>query len=196
MCHRFHCYVQSPNVSWIFSLEVYTSEEVSYPDEFNSGRKDRKYVRKVIRKNFPGLPQDLPTLGDSLFHTLLVEVPPEILLKNPLHPPYYLARFEKVLSHNIQADILAAWGNLLHPSRQPKCRINHGGERSGTPAYHLGIWEMFNSKPTISLEAREQTPEVIKAIDYFLSFFHRTVAGKINRLLKRYAPHQYEQQQR
>lgn len=174
--------------------EVYIAS--GYPQEFLFTRKDWELVHTVINKNYRSAPEQLRTLGTNPGQTLQLKAPSLALSLYLDHPPYFLLRFDSVLTTKLQNNILAAWDYMQHPSRRPVIRIKHAAERSGTPAIHLGAWELYKTTPDLTRETREQSIETLKAMDSLLKIFHSVVAMKINNLMKRYCPRLYCIQQK
>ncbi|KAF9474886.1 hypothetical protein BDN70DRAFT_898616 [Pholiota conissans] len=170
-----------------FSVE---NKIAKYPDEFLAIQSSSKVVAKQLRIHFPGLQTRQLESADST-RKLLFPVPtPENRLLDPLHPPYLAMRFPSVVSPKTNSRLVLAWDKLLASGvKFPKVDPN----RSTTPALHLGIWEIFSSKPFISANSR-QTPEVNKSIDIFLGLVGKLLAPKIGALLKEHCPDQYARQ--
>jgi len=68
--------------------------------------------------------------------------------------------------------------------------------RSRTPALHIGVWHIYGSEPRITRETRDQSPEVIEAMDRLLEAIKRWVVPRVKNFLKNYCPHQWARQQR
>jgi len=113
---------------------------------------------------------------------------------NSLHSPYLAARFHDVLKHQEQTTLVAAWDalnalDIKYPKPEPQ-------RSKASPALHLGIWENYRLLPIISSDAQDQAPDVILAMDNFLSLIGKFIAPKLGNLLHRYFPQQYFRQER
>jgi hypothetical protein len=93
-----------------------------------------------------------------------------------------------------QGKILRAWDQVQATS--PRHLIKREGARSTTPAYHWGVWEVTASRPYITLESHQQTPEAILAIDNLLGLVKKHVVAKIIKITKEYLPYQWIRQER
>jgi hypothetical protein len=110
-----------------------------------------------------------------------------------LHPPYLAVRFHDVLKLPARMALLDAWDTLhLLKVRYPKPEP----QRSKSPALHLGVWETYSMLPFVTADSRAQAPDVISAMDHFLSLVGQLIAPKIKNLLQQYFPAQYSRQQR
>ncbi|KAG2029698.1 hypothetical protein BDR03DRAFT_813490, partial [Suillus americanus] len=116
----------------------------------------------------------------------------------PLHPPFMAARFCHVITMRGQKAIVKAWDAIKLLGVQ--CVKHHTSRseanRSSTPAYHFGVWQVQQPCPVITRETRLQKPAGLKAIDSLMSAAQRYVAPKVSALLWRYAPKQLERQRR
>lgn len=65
-----------------------------------------------------------------------------------------------------------------------------------TAALHLGIWELYKKRPIVTADTRNQTEDVIIAMDNFLYLIGELIAPKLKNLLKTKYPQQYERQMR
>jgi hypothetical protein len=114
--------------------------------------------------------------------------------KDPEHPPYIMLRLDSIVSEGKRSQLLAAWDDVQ--ALAPHHLIKRETACSKMPAYHWGIWETTADKPCITLESKQQTPEVIVAIDQLLNLVKKFVAPKIIKLTKEYLPHQWVHQER
>ncbi|KAG2045551.1 hypothetical protein BDR06DRAFT_900556, partial [Suillus hirtellus] len=169
-----------------------------YPSAFVHSRKDKKVVRAAMDTQYPEgfSASDLPLYDPPGSFWLL---PPKKAeeTKRSLHPPFLAARFSSVITLRGQKALIKAWDGLHHPSLNVRhYTSSRESNRSSTPAYHFGIWQVQQPRPVVTQETRKQGPAELKAIDKFLSAVKRHVAPKITALLQHYAPKQHERQQR
>lgn len=113
---------------------------------------------------------------------------------NSLHSLYLAARFHDVLKHREQTALVAAWDalnalDIKYPKPEPQ-------RSKASPALHVGIWENYHLLPIISSDAQDQAPDVILAMDNFLSLVGKFIAPRLGNLLHRYFPQQYFRQER
>ncbi|KAF8219033.1 hypothetical protein L208DRAFT_1383133, partial [Tricholoma matsutake] len=112
--------------------------------------------------------------------------------------PTILSVQEKIqnslLSPRKQGIILCAWDQVQATS--PRHLIKHEGVRSTTPVYHWGVWEVTASRPYITMESHQQTPEAILSIDNLLDMVKKHVVAKIIKVTKEYLPNQWIRQER
>jgi hypothetical protein len=103
-------------------------------------------------------------------------------------------RFDHILNERLRDRLLRAWEELqkTYPVHAPKNDSN----RSKTPAFHFGTWELYKSEPKITVESRDQKPPAITAIDKLLLLIADFLVPKIKSLLQRYGPRQWDRQQR
>jgi hypothetical protein len=124
----------------------------------------------------------------------LMHPTPALDQQDPLHPPYLAVRFHDVLKPTARTALLNAWNalsslNVDYPQPEPQ-------RSKASPALHLGIWETYLTSPIVTANSRKQPPEVIAAMDVFLSLIGARVAPRLLNFLGRYFPRQYERQQR
>ncbi|KAF8875575.1 hypothetical protein BD779DRAFT_1678179 [Infundibulicybe gibba] len=166
-------------------------EPTSYPGDLIGVRSGIK-VRKIIAANYPGvnaatLPNVTPT--GRYFVPL-----PAGMAPCPGHPPYLAMRFDCIVNEATQQRLLNAWTHLnTTPVVFPKPNARHGN-RSGTPALHLGVWETYQSTPFVTLDTRQKDASAATAIDALLSIVGEDIAPRLMRLLKVECPVQYERQ--
>lgn len=166
--------------------------------------KNKKNVHKAMKILYPKgiLPRQLPLFDPSEGSFLLI--PPKIKQKKPLrrprplHPPFMAGRFCCVITKRGQKAIIKAWDHIqsLGVKQVKHYTSRSEANRSSTPAYHFGIWQVQQPRPVVTRETRLQTPAGLKAIDSLMSAVQRFVAPKILALLWRYAPKQLNRQRR
>jgi hypothetical protein len=161
-----------------------------YPDQFLHIR-GREQVADTLARVFPSLTLDQLKL-EPQDGRLMYPTPSCDGLKS-LHSPYLAARFHDVLKRPEQTALVAAWDALnaldvKYPKPEP--------QRSKVPALHVGIWENYRLLPIISSDAQDQAPDVIIAMDIFLSLVGKFIAPRLGNLLYRYFPQQYFRQER
>jgi len=113
---------------------------------------------------------------------------------DPQHPPYLAVRFHDVLKIPAQEVLLIAWDSLnslkvQYPKVEPQ-------RSKASPALHLGVWETYRLLPIVTANSRHQSPDVIVAMDKFLSLVGELITPKLGNLLERYFPRQYLRQER
>lgn len=162
-----------------------------YPGHFVGAPNNAAKVTETLELLYPGLiPRDLPSVTDE--GRFYIPTLPTKPLTNS-HPPFLIARFDRVVNKTVQQRLMNAWDTLLHSGvRFPPADEN----RSATPALHLGIWELYKKRPIVTGDTRIQTDDAIIAIDNFLYLIGELIAPKIKNLLKTKYPHQYERQMR
>ena len=74
--------------------------------------------------------------------------------------------------------------NIKYPKPEPQ-------RSKAAPALHLGVWETYRMRPIISSNALDQAPDVIEAMDTFLSLVGTLIASRLRTLLRQYFPQQY-----
>ena len=129
---------------------------------------------------FPGvIPKDLPSVTAK--GRFLIPTPPIVRSLRPLHPPYLIGRFDKIVKAGVEKSLVAAWQNLMKLDVQfPK----PDPSRSKTPALHLGIWELYSANPRVTEDSRNQSNQVIKAMDRFLRILNASISPKIFNILQ------------
>lgn len=128
----------------------------------------------------------LPTLADE--GQLLIPVPADTVVPEG-HPRYYAARFDKILALDVQTKIVCCWDRLLAAGvKFPKPDPN----RSGSPALHLGIWELYMNLPKVSSDTWDQEEGVITVMDELFLMLRRYVVPKMKNLMRRYYPSQFQ----
>jgi hypothetical protein len=167
-----------------------TETSLHYPKQFLH-HLGRDQVAATLAREFPNLALDQlrmePDKGRLMYPT------PALDQQDPLHPPYLAVRFHDVLKPTAQTALINAWNalnslNVEYPRPEP--------QRSKAPALHLGVWETYLMSPSVTANSRNQPPEVITAMDIFLSLIGGRIAPKLLNFLGRYFPRQYERQQR
>lgn len=123
---------------------------------------------------------------------ILIPVPTPLLLPAG-HPAYYAARFDKVLTLDVQMKIVAGWDRLLAAGVNFP---NPDKNRSSTPALHLGIWEIYLNLPKVTIDTRKQNEAVLEAMDHLFALLKRHVVWKVKNLMRRFYPWQLERCQR
>ncbi|KAF8956356.1 hypothetical protein BDZ97DRAFT_1671708 [Flammula alnicola] len=167
-----------------------TTNIPQYPDQFLCIR-GREQVADTLARVFPSLMLDQLKL-EPQDGRLMYPTPSCDGLKS-LHSPYLAARFHDVLKRPEQTALIAAWDALnTLDVRYPKPELQH----SKVPALHVGIWENYHLLPIISSDAQDQAPDVIIAMDIFLSLIGKFIAPRLGNLLYRYFPQQYSRQER
>jgi hypothetical protein len=170
-----------------YSLAAITLSSLQYPYHLVGAPIDAKKVTQTIEDIFPGLiPSNLPSVSEE--GRFFIPTPPIIRSLRPLHPPYLVGRFDKIVKEQVAKALIAAWKELVSLDvRFPKAESN----RSKTPALHLGIWEQYGSTPRISLDSR-QKDKVNEAMDKFLHIVHCSIAPKIFNILRSHYPQQFD----
>jgi hypothetical protein len=114
------------------------------------------------------------------------------LLKQPLHPNYYIVRSHFVIPQSTCEELAARWNTLkaLNPIISLAER-----NRSKSPALHLGVWDHMQGL-SVTAESRSQTAEVLVAIDGLLETFRKKVTPLLDDLLKFFCPKIHEIQHR
>jgi len=173
-----------------YSLAAITINSLQYPYHFLGAPIDSTKVTQKMEEVFPGvIPRDLPSVtAEGRF---FIPTPPIIRSLCPLHPPYLVGRFDRIVKAPMQKSLVAAWKELVNLDvRFPKAELN----RSKTPALHLGTWELYASKPRITGNSCQQNDDVIAAMDKFLSIVHCSIAPKIFNILRSHYPKQFDRQ--
>lgn len=159
---------------------------MQYPGQFVGAATNAAKVTEKIEDLFPGIPYNLSSVtADGRF---LIPTPPIVRSLRPLHPPYLVGRFDKIVKAPVEKSLLAAWKELVKLDiRYPKVEAN----RSKTPALHLGIWELYAAEPRITGDSW-QTGDVTSVMDKFLHIIHHSIAPKIFNILRSHYPRQFE----
>jgi hypothetical protein len=109
-------------------------------------------------------------------------------------PWYLIMRFGKVISIETQKKLLKFWDHLVSlglkfPDPEP--------QRSTTPAVHLGAWGLYDGRPRITTDSRQEKigdPDkraiVCGAMDKFLGVFKHDVVPPLENVMYRHAPEQ------
>jgi hypothetical protein len=171
-------------------LATVTITPAEYPGDFVRAPINVDKVTKKIAKLFPGLiPCDLPCVTEE--GRFLVPTPPNILASNPLHPPYLIGRFDRIIKKDVEHSFLAVWDKF---AKLDVCFPKAESHRSKTPALHLGVWELYASRPRITGDSKKQKDEVIKVMDQLLYIVHNSIAPKIFNILQSHYPTQLDRQ--
>lgn len=115
-------------------------------------------------------------------------------------PPYLAMRFVNVIPASTLAQLLVLWDRLnAQDVRFPEA--DH--RRSGQPALHLGVWELFQSRPIVTADSRQtrqknpkKLADIVDAMDSMLGFVKISVVPILERLMGRYVPGQRRVQER
>ncbi|KAJ7830398.1 hypothetical protein B0H13DRAFT_2371993 [Mycena leptocephala] len=193
---------------------------VEFPDHFAPFNKGADLVNKKV-KEWP-TPADLPSITDDDTLTVLIKTrdpTPEQLAKfgpggtgiwfnnkkftdstaltvlaKAGWPRYLIMRFGKVISIETQKKLLKFWDHLVSlglkfPDPEP--------QRSTTPAVHLGAWGLYDGRPRITTDSRQEKisdPDkraiVCGAMDKLLGVFKDEVVPPLENVMHRHAPEQ------
>jgi len=146
----------------------------------------------TLVRDFPGLTLDQLKLESQ--DGRLMYLTPSCDGLNSLHSPYLAAWFHDVLKCSEQTRLIAAWDALnALDIKYPKPESQRS---KASPALHVGIWENYHLLPIISSDSQDQAPDVIIAMNHFLSLVGKLIAPKVGNLLHRYFPQQYFHQER
>lgn len=186
----------SPRLNYCLSLEV---EKIKiYPDAFVHTTKDKKHVERAMKNQYPdGFDANKLEIYDppNSFSLIPPEDHEEALRE--WHPPFLASRFCNVITDRGQKALISAWEGLQdHSLALEHYTSRSEANRSSTPAYHFGIWQVQQNEPMITRATRKQTPEALKAIDNLLMAVRSHVTPKITAILGRHAPEQLERQHR
>jgi hypothetical protein len=169
-----------------------------YPDAFVHTTKDKKHVERAMKKQYPdGFDAHKLKIYDPPNSFSLI--PPEDHKETlrTWHPPFLASRFCSVITDRGQKALISAWEGLQDNSLALEHYTSRSeANRSSTPAYHFGIWQVQQNEPKITRATRKQTPEALKAIDNLLMAVRSHVTPKITAILGRHAPKQLERQRR
>lgn len=189
--------VRAKRLAWIHAHRVIEKVRV-YPSTFVRSRKDKKVVLAALNAQYPGgfSPLNLPLYDPpGSFWILPPKDAPQA--KRPRHPPFLSARFSSVITARGQKALVKAWDGLNDPSLNVRHYTSRSeSNRSTTPAYHFGIWQVQQPRAVVTRETKNQGPAELKAIDNLLCAVKRHVVPKIIALLAHYAPKQLERQRR
>lgn len=173
---------------------VYTTGTTNipqYPDQFLQVR-GQEQVTDTLARDFPSLTLNQLKLKSQ--DGWLMYPTPSCDGLNSLHSLYLAAQFHDVLKHWEQTALVATWDALnALDIKYPKPEPQHS---KVLPALHVGIWENYCLLPIISSDAQDQAPDVILAMDNFLSLVGKFIALRLGNLLHRYFPQQYFHQER
>jgi hypothetical protein len=115
-------------------------------------------------------------------------------------PPYLVMRFANVIPTSTLAELLVLWDHLnALDIRYPDA--DH--RRSGQPALHLGVWELYSARPIISADSRQtrqsnpsKRAAVVEALDALLGLIKTAVVPILERIMQWYVPGQQRVQER
>ncbi|KAJ7441861.1 hypothetical protein FB451DRAFT_1057941, partial [Mycena latifolia] len=158
-----------------------------YPDEFSGRKRDSQRVTDLVNKRWPPVPAELPSIMDN--DRLMAEC---IRLRRDGPPPFLLMRFAHAIPASTLARLLALWDRLKALGvKYPKA--DH--RRSGMPALHLGVWELFMNTPLITTDSRqtlqsdrEVRAEVVEAIDALCRLIRKLMVPRLQRLMDAHTP--------
>jgi len=168
----------------VLAQRTTTVMPAKYPAQFVGAPTNATKVTEKMAQLFPGL---IPT-AEGRF---LVPTPSETLALQPLHPPYLIGRFDRIVKESVQRSLMLAWDEFVKLDvRFPKADPH----RSKTPALHLGVWELYASNPRITGDSTNQNDDVVKAMDRFLGIVNNCIAPKIFNILRSHYPRQLERQ--
>jgi hypothetical protein len=189
VCHNILTFFSAPLHNNYFFSAVQHSPPESYPSDFVHCRKSGQLVRRVIAEKYLD-----PLVNPLEEHTRLFIPVLNLQSLDPMHPPYFMLRFDKILSPPNQRRIFQAWVVLL--AAHPQHHIAREASRSKTPGLHVGIWELSSATPFVTRETKRQTPEAMAALDQLLSLVKLLMVPKILSLTCHYLPNQFERYQR
>lgn len=192
-----------------------------YPDDFTEWGRNGKLVTETVAKRWPTAPGNLPLATSDDRLTLLVTsdeptaeqmkhigpggVARWLKLKGVLPvaqkaalaldgvPPLLIMRFANVIPQKTCDIMEIKWDRLKAVGVRPPHR---DARRSGTGAWHFGVWNLYGDKPRITgdsvqLLLREpQKTMFMEALDDLASTFKRLVLPKLERLMGEYVPEQ------
>ncbi|KAJ7814762.1 hypothetical protein B0H14DRAFT_3746961 [Mycena olivaceomarginata] len=193
-----------------------------FPGEFLVSARDSKHVQRVIHDNYTPI-AELPSLGESDNNVLIVPSPllsrdqqalvgPAQMARynfkrpgvtssmvdflNGVGPvPFLLLRCSNVLSPAIQARFYKAFHDFRDAKpATPPCEPT----RSSTPAYHFGVWSVFQNEPMLSTDTRQPTKcatqqaILIPLIDKLLRLVQKHMVPRARRIIERHAPQQLQ----
>ncbi len=101
-----------------------------------------------------------------------MSTPPNILVLNPFHSPHLIEWFDQIIKEDVKHSLLAAWDKF---TKLDVCFLKEDSYQSKTPALHLGVWELYSSRPHITRDSKKQKDNVIKGhgpISVLCSQFH------------------------
>jgi hypothetical protein len=197
-----------------------------YPGEFLGWKRDGQRVQDLVTELWPTAPAQLPNVSEDDSLTILITAPeateeqrriigeggvggwlPQKLSKRERAalaedgpPAFMVMRFANVIPSSTLAKLLVLWDTLSkldvkYPAADPR--------RSGNPALHLGVWELYMSKPKVTTDARQTRQgkpyvrqEVVEAIDALCGLIRAAVVPRLERLMDEYAPGQRRVQER
>jgi hypothetical protein len=149
-------------------------------------------VKEKVKELYPGMvPRNLPTATEK--GRFLIPTPPIIRSLLPLHPPYLVARFDRIVKENVNERLMSAWDELMKLGiRFP----DPDGNRSSTPALHLGVWELYGTNPRLTSDTVRFSNDAIVAMDRFLQIIREAISPKLHNILAKYYPRQFDRQMR
>ena len=148
----------------------------------------QKFVRETIAANYPTSPADLISVEDVIPNPEHRDMSKTtISIKSPIppdspsfHPPYLGIRLHALLTDHEQVHILKKFHQMVAAGAQHL--LKKKDQRSSTPAYHLGIWEVTQPKPLITQETCRQSQHATNAIRRFLRAVQKHIAPKLSAL--------------
>jgi hypothetical protein len=148
-------------------------------------KRDRALARDIISNNFSSSPDQLKALPDHGKILLPLDHLPSGTIPDGM-PSYLAIRYEHFLSKAHQKCLILRWDNVVasHLVNHLKLDTN----QSTTEAHHLGIWEVFGSKPRMTADTHTQTPEAKEAIDCLLWYVQSFMAPKLATAYADHAP--------
>ncbi|KAG1853094.1 hypothetical protein F4604DRAFT_1933366 [Suillus subluteus] len=189
--------MREKRLEWIDSL--HKVEQISvYPSTFVHTTKDKKHVERAMQEQYPHgfTASQLPIFDPPNSFSI---TPPEEHeeAQRARHPPFLAARFCNVITKRGQNVLITAWDGLQDHALSLKHYTSPSeANRSSTPAYHFGLWQVQQPQPMVTRATRMQTPEALKAIDKLLTAVRNHVTPKITAILGRHTPKQLERQRR
>ncbi|KAG1740810.1 uncharacterized protein EDB91DRAFT_1052877 [Suillus paluster] len=156
-----------------------------FPSDFLHIQCNGALVRERVQQVYQSSPDQLESMPQQgkillpLSHLPSGSVPAGM-------PPHLAMRYEHFVSELHQGRLLRRWDDVI--ATHPKHHLKADGNRSTTDAFHFGVWEVTASKPRLTRETREQSPEAKKAIDELLGYVQSFIAPNIGTALEQHAP--------
>ena len=186
--HQCVTLIQRPNC-FLIDRALATRTLPKFPSEFLGIKKDGKAVVAAMNTHFPGIiPRELPSASPDGRLVYPRPLPTDGEPLDPARLPYLAIRFDCLISKHAANQLVRAWDLLLAtPVVFPPPEKN----RSATPALHLGVWELSQSRPYVTADTCQKSLSANRAIDFLLSCIGIHVAPKITQAFRAFCPAQH-----
>ncbi|KAJ7020270.1 hypothetical protein C8F04DRAFT_1275325 [Mycena alexandri] len=179
--------------------------EVPFPDHFAGWTRDGEMVKRMVKELWPTLPADLPNASNDPSRRgawLWDKLPAaEVAALEEDGAPKYLAmRWAECIPDETLKMLVRLWDTLNRLGvKFPDAEL----QRLGSPALHLGLWELYMDLAKITTDSRQTKleksapkEEILAAIDALCRTVKERVVPRLERLMKCYMPEQQRVQER